>query len=211
MGESFWKDVYLHHISFGPLSHLEFYLESQAGKPHAIMTLVTSKLDVIARQFEDLLSDGSADRHWGTYLQISTSNLQADVDKRSEWVADAVHDVLELYSDFSWRVLRESKRFPLKLFWLVLRRPKIICQRRKQVANDLLEIDESLLDNTVLKVRLLFAPEIHEAAETGMLPDLLWDYLNNLSEQWPVDNQLIEGWANIFKRIPGWVGGGKMK
>ena len=127
-----------------------------------------------------------------------------DSSKRAEYVADAVHGVLELACDFSWRALRPCMRFPLGLFLLVLRPPNVPCSRRQQVAEKLLAADVELLDDTTLKIKWLFNQELHEAAQWRTMHSYgtgFHDYLDALCDEWPAENQLIEGWASVFKRI----------
>ncbi len=87
--------------------------------------------------------------------------------------------------DFESRVLDLMvKRFPLTLAWLTCQPADIRCDRRRDVASQLLlartmsQLDD---DATTFNLRLLFEKELMETVSTGILNQDLWQLVWDFS------------------------------
>ena len=196
---SFWRDVYSCHHSRSPATHMENFLQANAGKP--IMTaLVTCEAENIGREWEFLLSDAAAESVWGPYLAFAPENSDEAV--LAHWLGLAVHDLIEMYTDYYLRILVPMRRFPYSLLWMIYKPPDEPCCNRKNVCRLLLtQTSLEIGDMTTLKVRACWYQEIQDAADTGKLDHTLHALLTDIDSVWMADSQDIEGTANIVKHV----------
>ena len=132
------------------------------GKNHSIQS-----------DFQDLLGDSAYETSWKPYIQLRLNSIleldafiaaslddidDADaakpepIDPEFEWIADAVHDVLEVYSDFHSRCISPIRRAPLIIFWFAFRPHNLPCAHRQRVAQQLKDAHVSTLDDSTLKL-----------------------------------------------------------
>ena len=119
------------------------------------------------------------------------------------WLGTAVHDCIEMYTDFHMRFNVPLGRFPYSLVWFIASDPALACPNRRHMATDLLSMSSPEIgDETSEKIQFEFEAAVKEAADHGAMSNLdFYDLLGDIFAMWKADNQEIEGVASIIKRI----------
>lgn len=70
---------------------------------------------------------------------------------------------------FERRVVASTKLFPWKLLLLVKSPPEVCCAIRQQIATEILESNDKLLEINARKIKKRFAGELQQASQQGTL------------------------------------------
>ena len=115
--------------------------------------------------------------------------------------SQVVQTCLEMATNYKRRFLRQTRTFPLLMFWLIYSKPDLDCANRRQCASDILDLPDGALGVSTVKLRQHFKPELIQARDTGFMHSRLWNMLNQLANVWWTDTQEVEGANSIIKAI----------
>ena len=133
-----------------------------------------------------MLRDEANNRQWRPLCELVSGLDHAE---REHVVEQAVSHTLELASNYKRRFLRKTRRPPLTMLWLVWSPPHVGCQERRRCAQDLLDEGDEELGPTMAKFRRACGALLEDAAATGHLNRVLWQFIAALAAVWTTDIQ----------------------
>ena len=210
--DEMWLCLAIAKTTRTPVVHLEHWLEKHDDRTH-VLQLVCGRLDSngapihdscpVATSIYNEWTDMCCESALGMWHVIfdDLSYGEIGTQRQHEWVAVGVACILEMACDFFNRVVAPSRVFPRLLMWLVWKPHGVPCNERQSCVADLLGADEKELDNASLKLRMIFALELQHAAATGLLPEMLWRCISDVSTHWIPHTQDIEGANSTIKAM----------
>ncbi len=84
------------------------------------------------RHGQTVLQQTALHTFWADYLELVPK--RADDAAVAEWLAVAVHDTLEMATDFFVRIVNPLRVYPHTLFWIAYRPPFDDCPERRKLA-----------------------------------------------------------------------------
>jgi len=205
----FWREVELGVITRAPEAHMESWLESTDPLPKPkTMMYVCVVAERIGSEWELMLEPDVGTTIFADVLAREDSSPE----NMHEVIALTVMLVIEMYTDYYQRILVDIRDFPSQLLVLGFADPSIACHRRRDVARALLDSLRAWLmptpghppvitDPTSIKCAYIFEEFLTITAETGMLNPRMYEFVNELAEEWPLDTQLIEGKNNTVASL----------
>jgi len=149
---TFQKRALKHHEHLEKLNSGEVRPENRDDKP-PIVRFVCQDTQKIAKLFDELFKDEQLRSSWGPLLDIE------DEEERSRWFGEAIEMCLGVAVDYFRRLLHTVRVFPYLLFWIVWHPPLYKDDTRKDLARDLLSLDQERMPwvpETVFKIVRIF-------------------------------------------------------
>ena len=136
MKHTFWFTLAVSSVSHGPLDHASNWLSApKAEEPRNMIEFACSKSRVLNKDFERLLTV----ERWVDALAIARDG-QIAVDVA---VGIVIHGVLGNASAWHQRFSARLDAFPCRLCCLVVSKPDVVCEERKQANLSLVVTDYS--------------------------------------------------------------------
>lgn len=184
----------------GPLTHHFAYIRTSNVCP-VLAEMTCVKAQEICKEFESLVSNKSS---WAKTIALSFLGC-------GEALPGAVtlSDILELgvclnlhhHAAYSRRVVRDTQRFPLALFWLAYSPPNICCKKRQSIATFVLNSNPDCLEANARKLRGLAYDEFQQMAASGVCGPILYSIMLAVTTVAKGDVAINEGHNSLIKSI----------
>ena len=118
-------------------------------------------------------------------------------------------DLLELgvalnchhHASYQRRIIRDTQRLPLALFWIAFERPEVQCPMRKSVAQFILHCKDEYLEANARKLRVFAFEEFEEMAASGRCGPILFSIMSCVAATAKGDVAINEGHNSLIKSI----------
>ena len=112
--KTFWRDLYICHVSRGPITDLLYWFQKVAPDKSHMVTFVCEKAKRIRDSWDHLLGTPLEQcNEWIPLMQLEDGIC------KDEWCSDAVASCLEMHADYCRRFYNMATTFPALLLWLV--------------------------------------------------------------------------------------------
>ncbi len=106
----------------------------------------------------------------------------------------------QLYCDYIFR-FGMLQAWPYKVFWLVKDDVEVSSPLRREIAQNILDADDSALGITISKIKKAFRCELEECTTSGRIPKTMWQMLRDCGSKLRAHTQDVEGANNMLLEI----------
>lgn len=196
-----WLVVTIATRLHGPLTH-HFAFVRKSNVIEMLADLTCGKAEEISTEFGQLVSTKSDT--WARNIALSVFGCGEALPG-----GICLSDILELgvclnchhHASYQRRIVRDTQRFPLALFWFAASPPDVPCENRKSVATFIMNCDPACLETTARKLRGLAFDELHEMAVSGTCGSLLYSIMTAVKAVAKGDVAINEGHNSLIKSI----------
>ena len=171
---SFYVAVAISLRARQPLEHLRHWLEQKidiatiSSHGSHLAQLVCGKAASILAEFDSLLSD--------SWWEVPVAQLEC-VGEQCKLRVLAFMLVVFYGSGFYWRIVQRVVEYPFRILLMLKSKQTAACPLRREVATEILKMDELHADVNIRKVRALFGTDLRYAARWGTCPMRLWTFI----------------------------------
>jgi len=153
-----------------------------------------------AQEIRDALGTLLNKTEWEQLVNAVAGDGEAE--DRVKYSTGITQVVLHVICDYDFRIMQRVKSFPYLLLWFGIGLPDDPLQSRVEVAKRLLSTDPSSLQATARKILKLFRKQLQAViASKGKVPLQLYAVMKTVVDNWPADNQELEGVMSLIKLV----------
>ena len=188
-----WAELYSRHFSRVPIAHAINCIQ----RDNTMYSLVCTTVPTIKDELDALMGDGAS-----TWLDAALALLPEGT--HSDFIRQAACACTSVGADFHRRIYLPCGALPRTLVWMVSVQQgeqnnfiQMIAQEVVMLARD------GKADPFTGKLFCLFHNDFNECARSGITQRPLYMFLVDLSAEWIVDSQRVEGVNGILNKTSG--------
>lgn len=197
----FWLALQLMHKSRAPLSH-HFAFVRLSNKRDVLQELVCGKAESIASEWSQLANSDA--KTWAGAIRIALEDLDEGLPggaRLSDVLELGVNLIFHYHAAYQRRIVTDTQRLPLALFWFGHAPADTPCHRRQVLAQRILNTHPSKLESNTAKLRQLCEGDFEQCAQDGTVGPLLYSVVGSWKRVARSDVARNEGHNSLIKSI----------
>ena len=186
-----WAELYSRHFSREPIAHALNCIQAD----NSMYSLVCNTAPLIKDELDALMTTNGA----GTWLDIALDILPAE--QHSDFIRQAACSCSGVGADFHRRIHLPCGALPRTLVWIVSVQQGEQSDFIQSLAQEVVALArDGKAEQFTGKLFCLFHNEFHDCAGSGITPLPLYTFMADLSAEWIVDSQRVEGTNGDLKK-----------
>ena len=186
-----WSDLYVQHFSRQPIAHAI----NSVQQNNRMFNFVCNIAPTIKHELDASMTTSCASTWLDPALALLPHAAHPDVIRQAACTCTAVG------ADFHRRIILPCGALPRKLVWIVSVHQGVYSDVVLAVAREVVTLSrDGNADVFTGKLCCLFQREFNECATSGITPQSLYRFIDDLTDEWIVDSQRVEGVNSWLKK-----------